>query len=56
MTVYGQTEVTRDLIQARTALELPIVYEASDVGLSGFDGKSPEVTYAKGRRHAHAAV
>ena len=47
MTVYGQTEVTRDLMQARTALELPIVYEASDVGLSGFDGKSPEVTYAK---------
>lgn len=47
VTVYGQTEVTRDLMQARTALELPIVYEASDVVLSGFDGTSPEVTYAK---------
>lgn len=47
VTVYGQTEVTRDLMQARMALELPIVYEARDVVLSGFDGTSPEVTYAK---------
>jgi p-hydroxybenzoate 3-monooxygenase len=47
VTVYGQTEVTRDLMQARTALELPIVYEARDVVLSGFDGESPEVTYVK---------
>ena len=47
VTVYGQTEVTRDLMQARTALELPIVYEAKDVVFSGFDGDSPEVTYVK---------
>jgi p-hydroxybenzoate 3-monooxygenase len=47
VTVYGQTEVTRDLMQARTALDLPIVYEARDVVLNGFDGESPEVTYVK---------
>jgi p-hydroxybenzoate 3-monooxygenase len=45
--VYGQTEVTRDLMQARTALELPIVYESKDVALHGFDGESPQVTYVK---------
>jgi p-hydroxybenzoate 3-monooxygenase len=47
VTVYGQTEVTRDLMQARTELDLPIVYEARDVVLNGFDGESPEVTYVK---------
>jgi p-hydroxybenzoate 3-monooxygenase len=45
--VYGQTEVTRDLMHARTAHDLPIVYEAKDVALHGFDGASPSVTYVK---------
>ncbi|GEM_PF-1445978 len=43
--VYGQTEVTRDLMEARKALELPIVYEAKDVALHDFDGSAPRVTY-----------
>src|SRR6185369_5961310 len=34
--VYGQTEVTRDLMHARAALEAPTFYEAKDVSLHGF--------------------
>ena len=36
--VYGQTEVTRDLMQARAAAGLKTVYEAQEVALHGFDG------------------
>jgi len=43
--VYGQTEVTRDLMEARTAQGLPTVYEAADVAVHGFDGANPRVTY-----------
>lgn len=39
--VYGQTEVTRDLMDARAAAGLPTLYEAADVALSGFDGPHP---------------
>jgi p-hydroxybenzoate 3-monooxygenase len=50
--VYGQTEVTRDLMQAREAAGCTTVYEASEVALHGFDGQAPSVTYMKdGRRH-----
>ena len=45
--VYGQTEMTRDLMRARSVLELPIVYEAKDVELYDFDGDTPNVTYVK---------
>jgi p-hydroxybenzoate 3-monooxygenase len=45
--VYGQTEMTRDLMRARSVLELPIVYEAKDVELHDFDGDTPHVTYVK---------
>ncbi|WP_293796538.1 4-hydroxybenzoate 3-monooxygenase [uncultured Bosea sp.] len=45
VTVYGQTEVTRDLIEARQALGRPTVYEAEDVALHDFDGTSPRVTF-----------
>lgn len=47
VTVYGQTEVTRDLMHARADLGLPTVYEAKDVALHGFDSTAPGVTYAK---------
>jgi p-hydroxybenzoate 3-monooxygenase len=50
--VYGQTEVTRDLMDARRASGRPTVYEAADVGVHGFDGKAPGVRYVKdGVRH-----
>jgi len=47
VTVYGQTELTRDLMDARRGAELPTVYEAQDVTLEGFDGENPRVTYRK---------
>ena len=43
--VYGQTEVTRDLMAARAACGAKTVYEAQDVSLHDFDGKSPRVTW-----------
>ncbi|PSC03790.1 4-hydroxybenzoate 3-monooxygenase [Alsobacter soli] len=52
VTVYGQTEVTRDLMAAREAAGLTTVYEADHVALHGFDGASPRVTWTKdGRTH-----
>ncbi|EHR73302.1 4-hydroxybenzoate 3-monooxygenase [Burkholderiales bacterium JOSHI_001] len=45
--VYGQTEVTRDLMDHRGAAGLPSVYEAQDVQLHDFDGPRPRVTYVK---------
>ena len=47
VTVYGQTEVTRDLMAARAAAGAPTVYEAEDVTLHDFAGASPRVTYRK---------
>lgn len=47
VTVYGQTEVTRDLMDARQACGLPTIYEASDVGIHGFDSNTPSVRYRK---------
>ena len=45
--VYGQTEVTRDLMQARIAEGAKTVYEARDVALHHFDGQKPRVTWRK---------
>jgi p-hydroxybenzoate 3-monooxygenase len=45
--VYGQTEVTRDLMDARVAAGAQTVYEAQDVALHDFDGKNPRVTWRK---------
>ncbi len=47
VTVYGQTEVTRDLMDARDALAGQLVYEAEDVTPHDFDGGKPRVTYRK---------
>ena len=43
--VYGQTEVTRDLMDARAAAGLSTVYEAQDVAVHDFGGSQPRVTY-----------
>jgi p-hydroxybenzoate 3-monooxygenase len=45
--VYGQTEVTRDLMAAREAAGLTTVYEASDVELHDVKTESPYVTFNK---------
>ena len=39
--VYGQTEVTRDLMQARATAGLPTIYSASHVSVHDFDGRNP---------------
>jgi p-hydroxybenzoate 3-monooxygenase len=39
--VYGQTEITRDLMEARAAAGLPTFHGAMDVRLSGFDTGHP---------------
>ena len=45
--VYGQTEVTRDLMDARQAAGLPTIYEASQVSVHNFDSKHPVVRFEK---------
>jgi p-hydroxybenzoate 3-monooxygenase len=53
VTVYGQTEVTHDLMDARQAEGLTTIYEAGDsVALHGFEGSRPKVRYVKdGQAH-----
>ena len=43
--VYGQTEVTRDLYEAREADGAPIFYNTEAVTIHGADGDAPFVTY-----------
>ncbi len=50
--VYGQTEVTKDLIDAAPARGLEIIWEAEDVALHDLTSESPYLTYAKDRRKA----
>lgn len=47
MMVYGQTEVTRDLMEARDTSDALTVYEAENVTPHEFTGNSPRVTYEK---------
>jgi len=50
--VYGQTEITRDLMDARKACGAKTVYQAQDVNIAGFDSASPRVRYRHdGRTH-----
>ncbi len=43
--VYGQTEVTRDLYEAREAVGAPIIYNTDDVTIHGADTDAPYITY-----------
>jgi p-hydroxybenzoate 3-monooxygenase len=45
--IYGQTEVTRDLMDKRDATGGTTVYEAVDVAPRDFGGERPYVTYEK---------
>jgi p-hydroxybenzoate 3-monooxygenase len=50
--VYGQTEVTRDLMDDRAAKGLTTIYEAENVQVHDFDSANPSVTYTKdGQTH-----
>lgn len=46
--VYGQTEVTKDLMEAREAAGLRSEFEAEAVAPQGFDGDSPYLTFYRG--------
>jgi len=48
VTIYGQTEMTRDLMEAREAVGATSVYEAEDVSIHDYDGAHPRVRYRKG--------
>jgi p-hydroxybenzoate 3-monooxygenase len=50
--VYGQTEVTRDLMEARSAHGAPIIYSVENVQPHDMKGDGPYVTYEKdGQTH-----
>ena len=46
--VYGQTELTRDLMDAREERGLEVIYEAADVALHDVESDAPWVTYNRG--------
>jgi p-hydroxybenzoate 3-monooxygenase len=48
--VYGQTEVVKDLIEARLASGRPLHFEVDDVSLDDLDGDRPRVRYLLGDR------
>lgn len=45
LVVYGQTELTRDLIEAAPERDLEIMWEAQEVVLRGVDGRNPSVHF-----------
>jgi len=45
--VYGQTEITIDLMDACAERAIPLIFEARDVALHGIDSAEPYVTYTK---------
>lgn len=47
VTVYGQTELTRDLMDAAPERGLEVIYGAGDVALHEIEGDAPFVTYTK---------
>ena len=47
VTVYGQTEITRDLYEARDAMNGDIVHEVDEVCLHDLDSDRPGITYKK---------
>jgi p-hydroxybenzoate 3-monooxygenase len=50
--VYGQTEITRDLMAGRAASGAATVYEAQSVALHRIDSSRPQVSYVhEGREH-----
>src|SRR6478735_7943006 len=45
--VYGQTEVTRDLMEASASRGLEVIYEAGDVTLHDLEGDLPSVSFTQ---------
>lgn len=47
VTVYGQTELTKDLVQAAPERGVEIVWKAADVALHDIDGAAPSVSWTQ---------
>src|SRR3954464_10378170 len=45
ITIYGQNEVVRDLIDARVATGRPLLFEAADVSVQGLATTQPEIHF-----------
>ena len=45
--IYGQTEVVKDLIAARLAADLPLLFEAETVAVHEIETDRPRIEYAK---------
>jgi p-hydroxybenzoate 3-monooxygenase len=45
VTIYAQQEVIKDLVAARLAAGLQLIFEASDVSVHGFDGANPSIRF-----------
>lgn len=45
--IYGQTEMTRDLMARREESGVPTIYSAANIQPYGFDGDTPYLTYEK---------
>jgi p-hydroxybenzoate 3-monooxygenase len=51
LTIYGQNEVVKDLIEARTSTSRPLFFEVEDVAPSGFSEAKPSVSFRKDGEH-----
>jgi p-hydroxybenzoate 3-monooxygenase len=52
VTIYGQQEIVRDLIEARIARGGELRFDVADVALHGVDGRAPRLTFRhEGSRH-----
>jgi p-hydroxybenzoate 3-monooxygenase len=47
VTIWGQTEVVKDLIDARRAAGRPPIFEATDVAVHDVETRSPRVSYSR---------
>ena len=45
ITVYGQTEVVKDLIQARLAVNAPLYFEVTETSIHDFDTTGPKIHF-----------
>lgn len=45
ITVYGQNEIVKDLIEARVATGRPLLFEVADTGVHDFDSERPAVRF-----------
>ena len=52
ITVYGQQEVVKDLVEARIGAAGTILFDVEGVRLEGFDGASPRIGYRHAGRDA----